>query len=271
MFILVVSAIMNWSVVGLVKEYIVLILGTCWAGLWLALWIAEKCGKAAETKEKKEETEMKRENKEEKETLIKTPEESTEGGNYGAEEEKVESKKVVEEKEKVKQQSIEERKVEKKKEMMPKNNNIGMEGMGGSKVGMESEAKGGDDDKVRVENEGQTKEKSYDEEEERALGGKVKRKGSDKEDPIPSKAISSSNSFNNADQMATPRPDDVILSIEEEAKAGSMESISSLDQSASDSRCSRIKASISGCFSCIGRIPSCISTCFTCEHRSLCW
>ena len=102
-----------------------------------------------------------------------------------------------------------------------------------------------------------------------------------KEDPIPTAAITEENEqenpdessklINNADQMAAPKPDDVILSIEEETQAGSSESIINLDESATDSRCSRIKASISTCFSCIGRIPSCISTCFTCEHRSLCW
>ena len=32
MFVLVVSAVANWSAVGLVKGYIVPILGTCWRG-----------------------------------------------------------------------------------------------------------------------------------------------------------------------------------------------------------------------------------------------
>ena len=182
-----------------------------------------------------------------------------------------ESKKVEAEEEKV--QIREERKVEEEIEMMPKDNNI---------TGVKSEEKrrGEDDDKVRVEQESQTKEKSLKEEGE-AHESKEKGKGSHKEDPIPTAAITEENEqenpdessklINNADQMAAPKPDDVILSIEEETQAGSSESIINLDESATDSRCSRIKASISTCFSCIGRIPSCISTCFTCEHRSLCW
>ena len=75
----------------------------------------------------------------------------------------------------------------------------------------------------------------------------------------------SSKLTNNDDQTAAPRPDDVILSIEEETQAGSSESISnkdqasnsasnsdsdSDDQTATDSRCSQIKASISTCFTC---------------------
>ena len=45
MLILVVSAVVNWSVVGLVKEYIVLIFSLCVAITWFALWVAKKCGR----------------------------------------------------------------------------------------------------------------------------------------------------------------------------------------------------------------------------------
>ena len=51
MLVLVVSAVVNWSVVGLVKQYIAPILGCCIAVTWLALWIAGKCGRSTERME----------------------------------------------------------------------------------------------------------------------------------------------------------------------------------------------------------------------------
>ena len=39
MLILIVSAVINWSAVGLVKEYIAPIIGCCVGGTWIALWL----------------------------------------------------------------------------------------------------------------------------------------------------------------------------------------------------------------------------------------
>ena len=63
MLVLVLSSVINWSVVGLVKEYIALIITCCVTATWFGLWLAEKWGRPEETKNEQEEVEMKGENK----------------------------------------------------------------------------------------------------------------------------------------------------------------------------------------------------------------
>ena len=143
MLILVLSSVINWSVVGLVKEYIAAIIGCCVCATWLALWVAEKCGRPEETKNEQEEVEMKGENK--KETVVEIPEASAEGGDeVGG------TKEVEGEKEKV--QNPEEGKAEKEQEIIPKDKRLEEE-MGESKEEKEKNQLESEEKKTRVEHE----------------------------------------------------------------------------------------------------------------------
>ena len=122
---------------------------------------------------------------------------------------------------------------------------IGVEKMGGSnkkKIGVEfeeKESKVEDVVKVMIEQEGQTTEKSYDEEKGSPEGEK-KKKEDDKKDTRQKETKTEENPgeasklLNNKGQMVASRPNDSILTIEEKTQEESSEIISNKDQ-ASDS------------------------------------
>ena len=227
MLILVVSAVVNWSVVGLVKEYIVLIFSLCVAVTWFALWVAKKCGRRMKIERKEEEIEMTETETKKNEEIAEEPAQVEKGG----------KEEVREEEKKMNQDITEGREVDKKGKTLEKNK--------------------------QSKNEQENKTNRTGQEEERNPVKEIeKEKEIKEEDP----KRGTSNSEENHDEssklidIAQSRPDEVVVTMEEELQAGSTTSTS-----VEDSKCNRIKTSFSGCFSFIGQIPSSISACFTCE------